>query len=127
LEGTLSQKVVPSESTWTLEGGALVLVLYKHQKTFWKKVLEGDEEIDTTLVDSRRHIGEYDDVTQAQIRKCIFDQSQSRKGLPLSDEMIGAAGDTNVVPSTLPPGVEYIDNEILNAKLGDKKTPSKGE
>lgn len=112
LHGTLSETIVPDESTWSLEGGVLVLVLYKKSKTFWKTILEGDEMIDTSLVDSRRHIDEYDASTQSQIRKIIYDQSQMRLGLPTSDEQTGAKP---TIPE-LPPGVEYIDQQILDEK-----------
>lgn len=109
--GSLEEKVVPDESTWTLEGGVLIVVLYKQKKTFWSTILDGDEKIDTALVDSRRHINEYDDATQAQIRKIIFDQNQARKGLSSSAEI---SGETPTVPDTLPPGVEYINQEKLD-------------
>ena len=111
VDGTLTEKVVPSESTWTLEGGVLIVVLYKHKKSFWSTIIEGDDKIDTTLVDSRRKIDEYDDVTQAQIRKIIFDQSQAKKGLSSSDEINGKKPE---IPETLPPGVEYINQEKLD-------------
>jgi len=115
LEGALAEQVVPDESTWSLEGGAMVVILYKRPKTFWKTVLDGDDQIDASLVDSRRHVDEYDDATQAQIRKCIFDQSQSRKGLPTSDEILGK--NPGRIP-ILPQGVEYIDQSIM-----DKQQP----
>ena len=117
VDGPLTERIVPSESTWSLEGGVLVLVLYKHQKTFWEAVLEGDEKIDTSQVDSRRHIGEYDESTQAQLRKMIYDQSQSRKGLPTSDEVLMPP----MPPPSLPAGVEYIDQKKL-----DEHAKSKG-
>jgi hypothetical protein len=109
--GSLVEKVVPDESTWTLEGGVLIVVLYKQKNTFWSTILGGDEKIDTALVDSRRHINEYDDATQAQIRKIMFDQNQARKGLSSSAEI---SGETRTVPDTLPPGVEYINQEKLD-------------
>lgn len=115
LEGELSQLIVPSESTWTLESNVLQLSLYKKVKTFWDSVLVGDAKIDATLVDSRRNVNTYDEATQAQIRKIIFDQQQASKGLPTSDELTG-------VKPTIPPlpsGVEYIDQDILDAKMKD--------
>ena len=118
VDGTLTEKVVPSESTWTLEGGVLIVVLYKHKKSFWSTIIEGDDKIDTTLVDSRRKIDEYDDVTQAQIRKIIFDQSQARKGLSSSDEISGKKSE---IPDTLPPGVEYINQEKLDQHQEQKE------
>jgi len=104
LEGDLVDKIRTDESTWSLEGGVLVLTLDKLKKTWWETVLVGDNKIDTTLVDSRRRIDEYDGATQAAIRKIMFDQRQERLGLPTSDEIQG----------TLPKGVEYIDNATLD-------------
>lgn len=118
LEGDLYDKITPDESTWTLEGGVLVLQLYKQLRTFWKTIVQGDDEIDTTLVDSRRKIAEYDESTQAEIRKIMFDQNQARKGLPVSDAVPGAA--KSKIPP-LPDGVEYIDQDILNEKTGGKR------
>ena len=117
LEGDLFDKCVPDESTWTLEGGVMVIQLYKQLRTFWKTIMEGDDEIDTTLVDSRRKIAEYDESTQAEIRKIMFDQNQARKGLPVSPAVPGAK--SKIPP--LPEGVEYIDQDILNEKTGGKR------
>jgi len=111
LEGNLINKVRVDESTWSLEGSALLLTLDKAVKTWWKTVIEGDEEIDTDLVDSTRKISEYDEATQGAIRKIIFDQNQQRLGLPTSDEILGVAP---TVPP-LPSGVEYIDQDKLDA------------
>jgi hypothetical protein len=80
LEGTLYARIRPSESTWTLEvsaGGSsnistwtLQLILEKVQKTWWETVISGDTPlIDATMVDSTRHIGTYDEETQAEIRR----------------------------------------------------------
>jgi hypothetical protein len=116
VEGKLLEKIRSDESTWSLEGGVLVLVLEKLKKTFWKTVIEGDDEIDTDLVDSKRHISEYDGATQGQIRKIIFDQNQERRGLPTSDKILGKPA----IPSTLPempPGVEFIDSKKVDENL----------
>ncbi|KAG7354689.1 HSP20-like chaperone [Nitzschia inconspicua] len=110
VEGTLVEKIRPAESTWTVEGGVMILTLDKLQKKFWSTVVEGDEQIDTELVDSRRHISDYDEATQAQLRKIIFDQTQYHKGLPSSDEILGKP---SVIPP-LPAGVEYIDKKKLD-------------
>ena len=89
VEGKLVEKIRADESTWTLEGSVLVVTLDKLKKTFWDTVIEGDEKIDTDLIDSKRHISEYDDATQGQIRKIIFDQNQERRGLETSDDILG--------------------------------------
>jgi N-terminal conserved domain of Nudc./CS domain len=118
VEGALTERIVPAESTWTIEGGVLVVTLHKAIPTFWKSVLVGDEEIDTTLVDSRRHIDEYDVETQAKLRKIMFDEQQLRRGLPTSDEILGIHPPP--LP-TLPPGVEYIDQSVLDQIRNSKK------
>eukprot|EP00579_Thalassiosira_antarctica_P029142 CAMPEP_0202026672 /NCGR_PEP_ID=MMETSP0905-20130828/59530_1 /ASSEMBLY_ACC=CAM_ASM_000554 /TAXON_ID=420261 /ORGANISM="Thalassiosira antarctica, Strain CCMP982" /LENGTH=409 /DNA_ID=CAMNT_0048589951 /DNA_START=71 /DNA_END=1300 /DNA_ORIENTATION=+ len=151
LGGTLFGRIRPSESTWTLESTThssqkmttLQLILDKVQKTWWDTVISGDTPlIDTTMVDSTRHIGTYDEETQAQIRRIMFDQRQERLGLPSSQKIMledlppmpngqklgGApslppgveyiAGDT----SSLPTGVEYIDGETLDkASISSEK------
>lgn len=118
--GQLTETIDPGESTWSLEGGVVVLVLYKKQKKFWDTILEGDSKIDTSMVDSRRNISEYDETTQAQIRKMIFDQNQAQKGLPTSDEITG----TKPPIPPLPPGVEYINQEKLD-EVFKNDSPSK--
>ena len=107
LEGDLVEKIRTDESTWSLEGGVLVLTLDKLKKTWWETVLVGDDKIDTTLVDSRRRIDEYDSSTQAAIRNILFDQRQERLGLPTSKEIAGTT-------PPLPKGVEYIDKSTLD-------------
>ena len=118
VEGPLVDKIRPDDSSWTVEGGVVIVTLEKSKPTFWKTVLEGDEEIDTELVDNRRHIDEYDDATQAKIRKIIFDQEQYHKGGPTSDEILGEKS-TTIPP--LPPGVEYIDKKKLDEEEAKKK------
>lgn len=125
-EGELSGKVRPDESTWTVEGGVMIITLDKLQKKYWSNVLVGDEKIDTEQVDSRRHISDYDEITQAQIRKTIFDQTQYHKGLPTSDELLGAddgkpKSSKGRIPE-LPPGVEFIDQKTLDEAERQKKT-----
>lgn len=117
VEGTLVERIRSDESTWTVEGGVMILTLDKMKKTFWATVIEGDDKIDTDLVDSRRHIGDYDEATQGQLRKVIFDQNQYHRGLPNSDEILG----TKPKIPELPPGVEYIDQKKLDEVSGQGK------
>lgn len=119
LDGELVHKIRTDESTWSLEGGVLVLNLDKLKKTWWETVMVGDAKIDTTLVDSRRNIDTYDDSTQAAIRKILFDQRQERLGLPTSDEIEGGKPDAPPLPS----GVEYIGKETLD-KINKGKSGS---
>jgi hypothetical protein len=117
LEGSLVERIRLDESTWSVEGGVVIVTLDKVQKGFWATVLKGDDKIDTELVDNRRHISDYDDITQGQIRKVLFDQNQYHKGLPSSDELQGKKSE---IP-TLPSGVEYIDRHKLDEEDKKKK------
>lgn len=124
-EGDLFEKIGADESTWTVEGGVMIVTLDKLQKKFWSTVIAEDEKIDTELVDSRRHIADYDEATQGQIRKIIFDQTQYHKGLPSSDEILGKEKAATISESSkipdLPPGVEYIDKKKLDSVDNEKK------
>jgi hypothetical protein len=75
LQGILGGDVTPSECLWTLDRGqhscTLTVTLEKCTETWWRSVLEGHPQIDAGLVDSTRHVSEYDDETQATIRKLM--------------------------------------------------------
>jgi len=135
IEGMWYAKIRTSESTWTLESSSsskssssekittLQLILDKVQKTYWSCVLSGDTpHIDTTMVDSTRHISTYDEQTQAEIRRIMHDQRQERLGLPINDlPPIPTSSDIEKVSDSLPNGVEYIDSETLDkASIGEK-------
>jgi len=87
LEGKLHEKCNFEESIWHLDDNKIILSLEKQRQTWWKCVLEGDEEIDTTKVESTRSMEEYDGETQGAIRKIMFDQNQKAKGKPSSDQL----------------------------------------
>merc|ERR1711988_995725 len=73
---------------WHLDGSThVILSLEKQRETWWKCVLEGDQEIDTTKVESTRSMDEYDGETQGAIRKIMFDQNQKIQGKPTSDQL----------------------------------------
>ncbi len=133
IEGTLFARIRPSESTWTLETTTsttanptlkittLQLILDKAIKTWWETVISGDNPvIDTTMVDSTRHIGSYDEETQAELRRIMFDQRQERLGLPTSQQIMLEElpalpnGEKIKGVASLPSGVEYIDGETLD-------------
>ena len=125
LEGNLTDKIKPDESTWSIEGGVLLLTLQKARKTWWDSVMVGDPRIDTSLVDSRRRIDEYDDSTQGAIRRILFDQRQQRLGKPTSDQIMREQGINPIPP--LPPGVEFIDKDTLDKAEQYKTENSRSE
>ena len=75
LEGELGGDVVPDECLFTLDRDAssctLTVTFEKRTETWWRSVLKGHPEIDASMVDSTRHVSEYDDETQATIRKLV--------------------------------------------------------
>ena len=87
LTGSLGGIVRHHEAVWTLEDRTtVILTLEKAVETWWSSVIKGDAQIDTTKVDSKRDVSDYDPETQGHIRKIMFDQRQKALGLPTSDE-----------------------------------------
>jgi HSP20 family molecular chaperone IbpA len=125
IDGNLTDRIKPDESTWSIEGGVLLLTLQKARKTWWECVLVGDPPIDTSLVDSRRRIDEYDDSTQGAIRRILFDQRQQRLGKPTSDQIMREQGINPIPP--LPPGVEFIDKDTLDRAEQNRTEDSRSE
>lgn len=79
--GDFEDAIKASESLWTLtldplstEDGQIVITLEKTRPTWWKHVIVGHPCIDTTKVDSTQRIDEYDETTQAAIRKIMTEQ-----------------------------------------------------
>lgn len=93
--GALYDRVVEDGCMWTLDRdgagrASLVVTLEKTRHTWWASIFkdaDAKECIDTTKVDSTKKMDEYDELTQATIRKIMFDQRQKARGLPTSDEM----------------------------------------
>lgn len=131
--GDLVEAVHPDESTWSLEGAALLLTLDKVRPTWWDRVLKNDDDddadahdkhvIDTSLVDSTRKIGDYDEMTQGHIRKILFDQRQERLGLPTSDDILLRSGEKKTISGKKqwPPGVDYINKDKMDKVRDGKK------
>lgn len=88
LKGSFPYKIKCDDSMWSLDSNkTIVLSLEKVKHTWWPNVIEGEPEIDTSKVDSRRNVNDYDPETQAQIRKIMFDQKQKALGLPTSEDI----------------------------------------
>ena len=94
LAGNWYDVIDAGASCWTLDRpgrdrACLVLTLEKTQETWWRSVFKDApkaDQIDAQKVDSTKRMDEYDEKTQAGIRKCMFDQRQRRRGLPTSEE-----------------------------------------
>mmetsp|Transcript_3660 Transcript_3660/g.10509 ORF Transcript_3660/g.10509 Transcript_3660/m.10509 type:complete len:363 (+) Transcript_3660:127-1215(+) len=90
ITGRWPRRVQRDESVWMVQDGVLTVSLDKAERGWWKSCFEGGPEIDTSLVDSRAKVDDYDGETQGVIRKIMFDQQQKAMGLPTSDEMAQA-------------------------------------
>lgn len=89
LEGEFPEKIRADMSIWSVESNhTLNISLEKTKPTWWASALKGDPEIDTSQVDSRRNIQDYDEVTQGAIRKAVYDQQlqQLNGSRPLTPE-----------------------------------------
>ena len=105
VEGAFPHKVSTGESLWNLdvENEVIVVTLDKVVKTWWENLVEGGPKIDTSKVDSTMRVDEYDETTQASIRKIMFDQAQKRKGLPSSDDILGVNDGVEKMMANAPP------------------------
>lgn len=86
LIGELPERIKAESSLWQLEGNNIVLTLEKANDAVWKSVLVGDAEIDPKTVDSARRVDEYDEDTQAGIRKVMYEHHLKQQGLPTTEE-----------------------------------------
>ena len=82
VSGSFEDPVRQDESMWTINisptGSQIVITLEKTRKTWWKSAIVGHPEIDTNKVDSTTRMSEYDESTQATIRKIMAEQQQKR-------------------------------------------------
>lgn len=64
-----------------------MLSFEKSVNTWWPSVVKGHPEIDNTRVDSTQRVEDYDEETQAAIRKIMFEQAQKAKLRPTAEEL----------------------------------------
>ena len=89
LEGKLTKRIKCDESLWSLMPGECVqLNLEKHQDIYWTAVLEDEPEIDRTKIDTTRDISEFDQQTQSDFQRVMYDHQQKLQGKPTSQEQV---------------------------------------
>lgn len=89
VEGELQWKVHADESMWTLIRGEHVHIsLDKVEDRWWTCVIIGDDEIDKSKIDTTRDISEFDEQTQTDYQRVMFDHQQKMMGKPTSQEMV---------------------------------------
>jgi len=94
IKGKLSKPCRPSDMIWTLDDdtesdGRIVTIELqkKNDMEWWKSVIEGHEEIDTSKVQPENSkLSDLDGETRQTVEKMMYDQRQKAMGLPTSDE-----------------------------------------
>ncbi|KAG5182778.1 HSP20-like chaperone [Tribonema minus] len=90
VDGDLHKKVIVEDSFWTLEDAREISIALQkdNQMEWWKSVIQGDAEIDTTKVQPENSkLDDLDADTRKTVEKMMFDQRQKAMGLPTADEM----------------------------------------
>ena len=89
VDGELQWKIHAEESMWTLIPGEHIHIsLDKVEDRWWTCVIKGDKEIDKSKIDTTRDISEFDEQTQCDYERVMYDQRQKMLGKPTSQEMV---------------------------------------
>lgn len=93
IDGDLSEEVKASDSMWSIQdvsNGREIQVMLQKKKTmqWWKCVITGDPEIDTSKIEPENSkLSDLDPETRATVEKMMFDQRAKASGQPTSDEL----------------------------------------
>jgi len=90
IDGPLHKSIIVDDTCWTLEDNKEISInmIKENGQEWWKSVIIGDPEIDTTKVQPENSkLSDLDGETRQTVEKMMFDQRQKAMGLPSSDEM----------------------------------------
>ncbi|SBS93816.1 CS domain protein, putative [Plasmodium malariae] len=88
LEGTFYEEVNKQECMWNIEDKKkIIFFLEKKRENWWPCVLKGDPEIDTTKIESKKNLTDFDEKTQGEIRKFLHKQKLKNEDIASSEEL----------------------------------------
>ena len=89
VDGKFTQRIRDEESIWSLVPGECIQIhIEKIKEVFWTALLQGEPEIDKTQLDTTRDISEFDEQTQSDFQKVMYDHRQKIQGKPTSEEQV---------------------------------------
>ncbi|ANQ10186.1 CS protein [Plasmodium coatneyi] len=88
LEGTFYEEVNKQECMWNIEDKKkLIIFLEKKRENWWPCVIMGDPEIDTSKIESKKNLTDFDEKTQGEIRKFLHQQKIKNEGAKSPEEL----------------------------------------
>lgn len=93
IDGDLSEEIKPGDSQWTIsdvKDGREVQVnlMKKTGQHWWKCVLKGDPEIDTSKIEPEQaNLSDLDPETRMTVEKMMYDQRAKAMGQPTSQQV----------------------------------------
>ncbi|CDU20614.1 hypothetical protein YYC_01408 [Plasmodium yoelii 17X] len=88
LEGMFYEEVNKQECVWNIEDKKKIIIfLEKKKENWWSYVIKGDPEIDTTKIESKKNLTDFDEKTQGEIRKMLYKQKMMNEGLKSPEEL----------------------------------------
>ncbi|SCN62916.1 CS domain protein, putative [Plasmodium chabaudi adami] len=88
IEGMLYEEVNKQECVWNIEDKKKIIIfLEKKKENWWSYVIKGDPEIDTTKIESKKNLTDFDEKTQEEIRKMLYKQKMMNEGIKSPEEL----------------------------------------